>query len=114
MVNAGESKEITQVEISTDNDMTWKHAQILNYFLPNVWKHWQYEWEIESPGRYTIFARVTDANGLSQNETGPYGRRGYKVVVTISSEMNCLDRDRVDINKDWYIDFTDFSLLANE
>lgn len=114
MVNAGEGKEITQVEISTDNGMTWKHAQILNYFLPNVWRHWQYEWEIESPGRYTIFARVTDADGFSQNETGPYGWRGYKVVVTVSSEMNCLDRDRADINKDWYVNFTDFSLLANE
>jgi len=114
MVNAGEGKEITQVEISTDNGMTWKHAQILNYFLPNVWKHWQYEWEIESPGQYTFFARVKDADGLSQNETGPYGWRGYKVVLTVSSEINCLDRERADINKDGYVDFSDFSLLAEQ
>jgi len=114
MVNAGDGKEITQVEVSTDNGMTWKHAQILNYFKPNVWKYWRYEWNIEGPGKYTIFARVTDAEGNSQNEDGLYGWWGYKVEVTASMEINCLDRDRADINKDWYVDFADFSLLANK
>jgi sulfite oxidase len=114
MVNSGDGKEITQVEISTDNGMTWKHAQILNYFLPNIWKHWRFEWNIETPGDYTIFARVKDADGFSQNETGPYGWRGYRVEVTASVEINCLDRDRADINKDGYVDFSDFSLLAEQ
>jgi DMSO/TMAO reductase YedYZ molybdopterin-dependent catalytic subunit len=114
MVNAGEGKEITQVEISTDNGMTWKHAQILNYFKPNVWKHWRYEWNIETPGNYTIFARVTDTEGNTQNEDGLYGWWGYKVEVIASMEINCLDRYRADINKDWYVDFVDFSLLADK
>jgi DMSO/TMAO reductase YedYZ molybdopterin-dependent catalytic subunit len=114
MVNAGDGKEINQIEISTDNGMTWKHAQILNYFKPNVWKHWRYEWNVETPGNYTIFARVTDADGNAQNEDGLYGWWGYRVEVTASVEINCLGRDRADINKDWYVDFTDFSLLANE
>lgn len=114
MVNAGEGKEINQVEISTDNGMTWKHAQILNYFKPNVWKYWRYEWNIETPGNYTIFARVTDAYGNAQNENGLYGWWGYRVEVIASVEINCLDRDRADINKDGYVDFSDFSLLAEQ
>jgi DMSO/TMAO reductase YedYZ molybdopterin-dependent catalytic subunit len=114
MVNAGDGRDITQVEVSTDSGLTWKHAQILNYFVPNVWKYWQYEWDIETPGQYTILARVTDAEGLTQNEIGLYGWRGYKVDVTASSEMNCLDRERADINKDSYVDFSDFSILAGQ
>lgn len=114
MVNAGEGKEITQVEVSTDNGLTWKHAQILNYFMPNVWKHWRYEWDIEKPGNYTIFARVTDAEGNAQNEDGAYGWWGYKVAVTGSIELDCLGRERADLNKDRYVDFIDFSLFAEE
>jgi DMSO/TMAO reductase YedYZ molybdopterin-dependent catalytic subunit len=114
MVNAGDGKEITRIEVSTDNGMTWKDAQILNYFIPNVWKHWRYEWDIETPGQYTIFARVTDSEGNVQNENDLYGWWGYKVIVTVNSEMNCLDRGRADINKDGYVDFSDFSILADQ
>jgi DMSO/TMAO reductase YedYZ molybdopterin-dependent catalytic subunit len=114
MVNAGNGKEITRVEVSTDNGLTWKDAQILNYFIPNVWKHWRYEWDIETPGQYTIFARVTDSDSNVQNEDGLYGWWGYKVIVTVSSEINCLDRERADINKDGYVDFSDFSILADQ
>jgi DMSO/TMAO reductase YedYZ molybdopterin-dependent catalytic subunit len=114
MVNAGEGTEINQVEVCTDNGMTWKNAQILNYFIPNVWRHWRYEWDIETPGQYTIFARVTDSEGNVQNENEFYGWWGYQVVVTVSDEISCLDRDRADINKDGYVDFSDFSLLANQ
>jgi DMSO/TMAO reductase YedYZ molybdopterin-dependent catalytic subunit len=114
MVNAGEGKEITKVEVSTDNGLTWNRAKLLNYFIPNVWKHWRYEWDIETPGQYTIFARVTDEEGNVQNEDGLYGWWGYKVVVTVSSEINCLNRERADINKDGYVDFSDFSFLADQ
>ena len=63
MVNAGDGKEITEVEVSADDGITWVRAEILNFFVPNVWKHWRYEWEIETPGFYTIYARVKDAEG---------------------------------------------------
>ena len=105
-----DSKEITQVEVSTDNGLTWKHARILNHFKPNVWKHWKYEWDVEAPGDYTIFARVTDTEGNVQNEDGLYGWWGYKVEVTASVEIDCINRKRADVNQDWYVDFIDFSL----
>lgn len=114
MVNAGNGKEITEIQVSTDNGATWESAELLNYFTPNVWKHWQYEWKVETPGQYTIFARVIDEDGNVQNEDRPYGWWGYKVVVTVSPQVNCVDRQRADINKDWYVDFTDFSLLADQ
>jgi DMSO/TMAO reductase YedYZ molybdopterin-dependent catalytic subunit len=114
MVNAGEGKEITEVQVSTDNGETWESAEILNYFVPNVWKHWQYRWEVESPGKHTIFARVIDKDGNIQNENGLYGWWGYKVIATAYPDKNCADERRADINKDGYVDFYDYSLLANQ
>ena len=114
MVNAGEGKEIVEVEVSTDDGITWESAEILNYFIPNVWKHWQYQWKVEAPGRHTIFARVIDKDGNIQNENGLYGWWGYKVIATVNPEINCVDQHRADINKDGYVDFFDYSLLAEQ
>jgi len=114
MVNAGDGKEITQVEISTDDGATWDLAEILNDFKPNVWKHWRYEWEIEKPGFYTIYTRVRDVEGNVQNETGSYGWWGYQVIINVVHETNCSNRQRADLDEDGYVDFSDFSLLADQ
>lgn len=113
MANAGDGKEITQVEISTD-EITWDRAEILNDFKPNVWKHWRYEWEIEKPGFYNVYARVTDADGNVQNETGSYGWWGYQVIVNVIQDADCSNRQRADLDEDGFVDFSDFSLLADQ
>lgn len=114
MVNAGEGKEIVEVEVSTDNGTAWESAEILNSFVPNVWKHWRYNWQVESPGRHTIFARVIDKDGNIQNENGLYGWWGYQVTATVNPEINCEEQRRADLNKDGYIDFFDYTLLADK
>ncbi|MBN2314574.1 MAG: hypothetical protein JXM79_11640 [Sedimentisphaerales bacterium] len=113
MVNPDEGKEITRVEISTD-ETTWDHAEILNEFKPDVWKHWRYEWEIEKPGFYNVYARVTDAEGNIQNETGSNGRWGYQVIVNGVQETDCTHQQRADLDEDGFVDFSDFSLLADQ
>jgi DMSO/TMAO reductase YedYZ molybdopterin-dependent catalytic subunit len=113
-VNAGEGKEIVGVEISTDDGTTWESAEILNYFVANVWKYWRYQWRVEISGRHTIFARVIDKEGNIQNEDGLYGWRGYKVIATVNPEIDCADQHRADLNKDGYVDFFDYSLLADQ
>jgi hypothetical protein len=82
--------------------------------VPNVWKYWQYQWEVKKPGQHTIFARVIDKDGNVQNENGLYGWWGYKVIATVYPETNCADQRRADINKDSYVDFFDYSLFANQ
>lgn len=83
MAFAGNEIEITAVEISTDGGTTWQPAQLLNYFVPNVWKHWEFNWEIAHPGEYELFARAIDSSGNVQREqTGNFGWRGFGVLVT--------------------------------
>ncbi len=83
MVNAGEAIDITKIDISLDGGATWEPAQLLNYFVPNVWKHWEFSWEIPQIGQYEIFASAEDSMGNIQNETGEFGWRGFSVVVTV-------------------------------
>ncbi len=84
MAFAGEGIEITRVEVSTDSGATWQDAGILNYFVPNVWKHWQLEWEIPDVGEYEIFVRTEDSLGNKQDEgSGYFGWRGFGVPVVV-------------------------------
>jgi DMSO/TMAO reductase YedYZ molybdopterin-dependent catalytic subunit len=83
MVNAGLGTDITKIEISLDDGATWEPAQLLNHYLPNVWKHWEFSWEIPQVGQYEIFARAEDSLGNIQNETGAFGWRGFSVPVTV-------------------------------
>jgi DMSO/TMAO reductase YedYZ molybdopterin-dependent catalytic subunit len=114
MANAGNGTEIVKVEVSTDNGETWQDAELLIEFVPNVWRHWQYEWTIETPGQHTILARVTDEYGNVQSEDGPYGWRGYQVVVTVDPAADCPAPRRADMNKDLFVDFHDFTVLAHQ
>jgi hypothetical protein len=114
MVNAGQGQEIVTVQISTDDGTTWDDAEMLSYFTPNVWKHWQYPWTPQKHGSQTIFARVIDKDGNVQDEDKPYGWWGYKVLVTVHPGIDCADPHRADLNDDWYVDFSDFSHLADQ
>jgi DMSO/TMAO reductase YedYZ molybdopterin-dependent catalytic subunit len=89
MVYAGEGKEITQVEVSTDGGGSWEAAQLLNYFVPNVWKHWEYSWEIAQVGEYQIFARAVDSLGsVQREEIGQFGWRGFDIPVHVDYDAD--------------------------
>ena len=66
----GEGREVTKVEVSTNNGATWEAAQLLNSFVPNVWKHWEFTWEITRAGHYQIAARAEDDLENLQVEDG--------------------------------------------
>jgi DMSO/TMAO reductase YedYZ molybdopterin-dependent catalytic subunit len=84
MVYAGQSIDITNVEISLDSGATWESAQLLNYFIPNVWKHWEYNWDIPQVGEYSIYARAMDSLGnVQRQQIGNFGWRGFGVPVTV-------------------------------
>lgn len=87
MAFAGNEIEITSVEVSTDGGTTWELAQMLNYFVPNVWKHWEFTWDAVQLGEYQIFARAIDSLGNVQREQiGDCGWRGFDVPVTVGAD----------------------------
>jgi DMSO/TMAO reductase YedYZ molybdopterin-dependent catalytic subunit len=141
MAFAGEGIEITNVEVSIDDGETWQAAELLNFFVPNVWKHWQFIWDIPQVGEYKIFARSQDSLSNVQNEIGDFGWRGFVVSVTVdydndsdaipNSRDNCIgvynpsqtdsdtdgignacDEDCPNLDGLNPVDFVDFSILA--
>ncbi|MHC4617745.1 MAG: molybdopterin-dependent oxidoreductase [Planctomycetota bacterium] len=84
MAFVGEGKEVVRVEVSTDGGLTWEPARLLNYFVPNVWKHWEFTWDANAAGDYEVFARAEDNEGnVQQDEIGNFGWRGFDVPVTV-------------------------------
>jgi hypothetical protein len=87
MAFAGNEIEITKVEVSTDGGTTWQTAELLNYFVPNVWKHWEFVWDVNQVGDYQIFSRAIDSSGNIQREPfGMFGWRGFGVLVTVDTD----------------------------
>ncbi|MHC4866773.1 MAG: molybdopterin-dependent oxidoreductase [Planctomycetota bacterium] len=142
IVYAGQGKDITKVEVSTDGGTTWELAQLLNYYVANVWKHWEYTWEIPAVGEYELFARCEDSLGNPQREEpGDFGWRGFDANVVVdydddgdgipNSMDNCVDvnnpsqidsdadgvgnvcdDDCPDLDGQDPVDFLDFSILV--
>jgi DMSO/TMAO reductase YedYZ molybdopterin-dependent catalytic subunit len=84
MAFAGEGIDINNVEVTMDNGENWEPAQILNYYVPNVWKHWEFTWVIPQVGEYRIYARAIDSLGNVQREPfGDFGWRGFGVTVSV-------------------------------
>ena len=82
---SGNSREVVRVEVSTDGGLTWGDAELLNPFIPNVWKQWEFIWSPKVPGEYPIQARAYDAQGNVQAADDRfYGwNREPKTIVTV-------------------------------
>ena len=73
---AGEAG-IKKVEVSVDRGATWHPANLVGPEQPYAWRHWEYLWEVNAAGEYTIMARATDEDGICQPENGHWNALGY-------------------------------------
>jgi DMSO/TMAO reductase YedYZ molybdopterin-dependent catalytic subunit len=73
---AGEAG-IEKVEVSVDLGNTWLQAELIGLDQPYAWRHWEYLWEVDTGGDYTIMARATDTHGNHQPETAHWNALGY-------------------------------------
>jgi sulfite oxidase len=87
MAVVGEDREITGVEISTDGGATWKPAQLLSSFVPDVWKLWEFTWEA-SQGDYVISARAEDTAGNQQGDEGFFQVDHFSISVTVDYDSD--------------------------
>ncbi len=58
--------EITGVEVSCDFGATWQKCQLKPPPNRNSWQHWTASLSLPKKGYYEIWARATEANGVSQ------------------------------------------------
>ena len=93
MAFVGLGKEVAKVDISIDEGQTWHPTEIVSSYLPNVWKHWRADWDVNEVGSYKIFARAEDTLGNVQiGGVGDYGWEGFGVPVDVDYDF---DEDQV-------------------
>ncbi len=73
---AGEAG-IAAVEVSVDGGSSWFPARLIGLAEDYAWRHWEYFWDVRQPGKYTIMARATDANGRIQTDRAQWNALGY-------------------------------------
>jgi hypothetical protein len=82
---AGET-DVAGIAVSTDSGRTWADAQILDPVQPHAWRRWRYQWRTPSrPGRCTLIARATGADGSVQPDQHDesYGSYAIKHVLPV-------------------------------
>jgi DMSO/TMAO reductase YedYZ molybdopterin-dependent catalytic subunit len=73
---AGETG-INKVEVSVDGGQTWITAKLFGIEETYAWRHWEYLWDAQKQGDYTIMSRATDARGRRQPENADWNVLGY-------------------------------------
>ena len=62
---------IKRVEVSSDDGVTWRDAELVANSSPYVWTVWKYRFAPKSPGTYMIRVRATDGSGVAQPPADP-------------------------------------------
>jgi DMSO/TMAO reductase YedYZ molybdopterin-dependent catalytic subunit len=73
---AGESG-VARVEVSLDNGKSWADAQFIGPHEEFAWRQWQYIWEANEKGAFTLMSRGTDSLGKSQPMNADWNVLGY-------------------------------------
>jgi hypothetical protein len=83
---------IGQVDISTDNGLSWRPARLRRPDFPRAWVPWEFPWRPTSPGNYTLQARATDWAANVEPATVPFNTLGslfgavVKHPVTVAAD----------------------------
>jgi DMSO/TMAO reductase YedYZ molybdopterin-dependent catalytic subunit len=80
---------IAQVEVSTDDGISWHQATLKQDYGRFSWRQWQFVFEPKHPGEYRIMARATSHSGASQPMEPVQNPSGYhhNAVQKITIQM---------------------------
>jgi DMSO/TMAO reductase YedYZ molybdopterin-dependent catalytic subunit len=73
---AGEGR-VTGVEVSVDGGNSWQAASFIGPDERYAWRQWQYVWQTDRAGEYTIRSRATDDQGRQQQKRADWNFLGY-------------------------------------
>jgi hypothetical protein len=68
---------VDRVEVSTDDGATWAPAELEPPVDASAWRRWTFTWRADTPGRYVVSARASDASGRTQPSEQPWNRGGF-------------------------------------
>lgn len=78
---------IKRVEVSTDDGVTWRDAQLVENSSPYVWTVWKYRFAPRAPGDYMIRVRATDGDGIAQPPADPQTGSGMSGQARLAIEV---------------------------
>ncbi|MGI9088889.1 MAG: sulfite oxidase [Chthoniobacterales bacterium] len=85
----GGSREITQVELSTDGGGSWSEATLLGQPVKNAWRFWEFHWTSPAPAaRHSIIARARDCTGETQPEKQNPDHGSYMISHQLPIEID--------------------------
>ncbi len=68
---------VVKVEVSSDQDPTWRVAELIGEPRQGSWRQFKIAWDAPSRGKYVLRARATDSEGEVQPEVSPWNKSGY-------------------------------------
>jgi hypothetical protein len=78
------TRDIENVEVSTDGGATWQPAQLEDSLGPLSWQRWQTTIDLP-PGTHTLAVRSTDGSGMQEDKIvrppHPSGASGYHLIT---------------------------------
>lgn len=70
---------ITKVEVSTDDDRSWREAKLEKPDGNYSWQQWEIDWKANNLGHSLLRCRATDSKGNVQPMLATWNYRGYQV-----------------------------------
>lgn len=86
----GGAHEVVELAVSYDFGQTWQKAELDKPVNPFAWQNWRTKITLPQAGYYEIWARATNAQGMSQPHMIVWNPKGYlnnamhRVAVTVS------------------------------
>ena len=84
---------IKRVEVSTDDGVAWRDAQLVENSSPYVWTVWKYRFAPRAPGDFMIRVRATDGNGVAQPPADPQTGSGMSGQARLAIEVTPSEED---------------------
>jgi DMSO/TMAO reductase YedYZ molybdopterin-dependent catalytic subunit len=78
---------IKRVEVSIDDGASWRPARIVENGSPYVWTVWKYHFAPPKKGDYTIRARATDGDGVTQPPRDPQTGSGMSAQPRMNLDI---------------------------
>ena len=73
---AGEDR-VERVDVSVDGGQSWLPATFIGPDEPYAWRQWQFVWNADKEGDYTLMARAAQVDGRMQPATAEWNVQGY-------------------------------------